>query len=222
MTGAASRTFRVGVVTDTHVGDALPALPAGIAPALAGVDLILHAGDVTTAAVLDQLGEIAPVVAVQGNHDRHAGLDLPRRAVVVIGGVRIGVTHGQRGRLPDTAATVAGIACGRPVMGGLARALASRFADVECVVFGHFHVPYLAYVGTTAVFSPGAVYVVEADPFLRYGGLKGGAFRRFRAGLPAAARVPHVGILEIADGVISPRFVPVAGHLRPPALAVDA
>src|SRR5271169_1835087 len=116
MSGASQRTYRVGVVSDTHVGDALPALPAGIPPALAGVDLILHAGDVTTRAALDQLAAIAPVVAVQGNHDRKAGLELPAQAVVTIGGVRIGLTHGLRGRFPETAAVLAGIARGRPVM----------------------------------------------------------------------------------------------------------
>ena len=81
--------YRVGVVSDTHVGDALPALPAGIAPALAEVDLILHAGDVTTRAALDQLSAIAPVVAVQGNHDSKAGLELPTQAVVTLSLIHI-------------------------------------------------------------------------------------------------------------------------------------
>jgi putative phosphoesterase len=214
MTGAVKRIYRVGVVSDTHVGDALPRLPEAVLVALGGVDVIVHAGDVTTGAVLDRLREIAPVVAVQGNHDREAGLALPPAAVVTIGGARIGVTHGLRGRLSETMAIVAGIACGRPVMAGLPRTLVARFAGVDCVVFGHFHVPYLGYVGTTMVFSPGAVYVAEADPFLQYRGIKGRAFHRFRAGLPAAARTPHIGILEIIDGVLAPRFVPLGGALR--------
>jgi putative phosphoesterase len=214
MTVGAQRTYRVGVVSDTHVGDALPELPVAVLDALGGVDLIVHAGDVTTTAVLDRLREIAPVVAVQGNHDRKAGLDLPATAVVTIGGARIGVTHGLRGRTPETAAILAGIACGRPVMAGLARTLVARFAAVDCVVFGHFHVPYLSHVGTTTVFSPGAVYVAEADPFMQYRGMRGRAFRRFRAGLPEAGHLPHVGILEIADGVVAPRFVPLVGALR--------
>jgi putative phosphoesterase len=221
MTEAIQRTYRVGIVSDTHVGDALPALPEGIAPALAGVDLILHAGDVTTRAVLDRLAAIAPVVAVRGNHDTKAGLDLPAQAVVAIGGVRIGVTHGLRGRVPETAAVLAGVARGRPVMAGLARTLAARFREVDCVVFGHFHVPYLAYIRGTTVFSPGAVYVAEADPFLRYRGIRGRAFHRFRAGLPTAAHQPHVGILEIADRVVTPRFVPLSGDLRATASAVE-
>ena len=107
-------------------------------------------------------------------------------------------------------------------MAGLARTLVARFRAVDCVVFGHFHVPYLAYVRGVLVFSPGAVYVAEADPSMVYRGMKGRAFHRFRDGLPAAAHLPHVGILEIADGVVSPQFVPLAGGLRaasPPAVA---
>lgn len=221
MISAAGRIWRVGVVSDTHVGDALPALPAGIPSALAGVDLILHAGDVTTRAALDQLAALAPVVAVQGNHDIKAGLELPAQAVVTIGGVRIGLTHGLRGRVPETAAVLAGIASGRPVMAGLARTLAARFRGADCVVFGHFHVPFLAYVRGTTVFSPGAVYVAEADPFMRYRGMRGRAFQRFRSGLPAAAHQPHVGILEIADRVVTPRFVPLSGALRATPSAVE-
>jgi uncharacterized protein len=214
VSGKVRRTYRVGVVSDTHVGDTLAVLPGGIADALVGADVIVHAGDVTTMAVLDRLREIAPVVAVQGNHDREAGLVLPTEAVVTIGGVRIGVTHGLRGRVPETAAVLAGIVRGRPVMGGLARTLVARFADVDCVVFGHLHVPYLGHVGSTTVFSPGAVYVAEADPFMRCRGVRGRAFRRFRGGLPEAARRPHVGVLDIADGVVSPRWVPLNGGLR--------
>ena len=45
--------------------------------ALAGVDLILHAGDITELSVLDRLGQIAKVIAVQGDHDRAAGIVLP-------------------------------------------------------------------------------------------------------------------------------------------------
>jgi putative phosphoesterase len=208
--------FRVGVLTDTHVGDALPTLPGGVLRAFADVDLIIHAGDVTIAAVLDQLGACAPVVAVQGNHDRKAGLELPTERVVRIGGVRIGVTHGERSLPVEVASALVGIAAGRPVLAGVPRALTRRFTDVDCVVFGHFHVPYLGRVGATTVFSPGAVYVVESDPHAASRGIKGRAYRRFRSGLPPSARIPHVGILDIDRGVIVPRFVPLGSGLRVP------
>jgi putative phosphoesterase len=193
----------------------LAQLPAGVLAALDGVDLIVHAGDITSVGVLDQVRTCAPVVAVQGNHDRAAGLELPSDVVVRIGDVRIGVTHGLRGRAVETLAIGVGIVRGRPVMAGLARSMVRRFGAVECVVFGHFHLPYLARVGPTTVFSPGAVYVVESDPYVQAHGLRGRAFERFRSGIPASGRVPNVGMLEISGGVITPRIVPVAGPLRP-------
>ena len=59
--------MRIGVVSDTH-GYFDPHLP----PLLHGVDEILHAGDVGSVAVLDQLRAIAPVQAVRGNVDSAA------------------------------------------------------------------------------------------------------------------------------------------------------
>jgi uncharacterized protein len=211
----ARRRYRVGVVADTHVGDALPALPEGVVRALEGVDLIVHAGDVTIAAVLGQLERIAPVVAVQGNHDRRADLELPAARIVRIGGARIGVTHGDRGPLAEAGWGLAGIVAGRPVLAGVPRTLASRFVDVDCVVFGHFHVPFVGRTGEVTVFSPGSVYVVDADPAAGTPrGVKGRAYRRYRRGLPVEARRPQVGVLEIVDGIVVPRFVPIDGPLR--------
>ena len=90
-----SRTVRIGVVADTHVGETLPVLPESVLEALAGSDLILHAGDITCLSVLDRLGEIAPVVAVQGDHDRDAGIDLPTARIITVRGWRMVVVPGQ-------------------------------------------------------------------------------------------------------------------------------
>ncbi|HCF85527.1 MAG TPA: hypothetical protein DEV72_10015, partial [Ktedonobacter sp.] len=53
--GIYMNTYRVGVIADTHVPKSLPALPGEIAQRFQGVDLILHAGDVTGKEVLDEL-----------------------------------------------------------------------------------------------------------------------------------------------------------------------
>src|SRR5439155_17711394 len=58
---------RIGVISDTH-----GLLRPEALRALRGVDLIVHAGDVGSAEVLDALRAIAPVVAVRGNNDRGA------------------------------------------------------------------------------------------------------------------------------------------------------
>lgn len=57
--------LKIGVISDTH-GLLRPEIPK----VFDGVDLIVHAGDIGRALVLDALGELAPVVAVKGNMDR--------------------------------------------------------------------------------------------------------------------------------------------------------
>ena len=59
----------LGLLSDTHFHDRLFELPPHLAAIFAGVDLILHAGDVGDISVLDELGHIAPVVAVHGNDE---------------------------------------------------------------------------------------------------------------------------------------------------------
>lgn len=79
----------IGVISDTHGLVRPQAMEA-----LAGVDMILHAGDVGDAAVLDALREIAPVVAVRGNNDRGEWAEsLPHWEVVEIGAVSIYMLH---------------------------------------------------------------------------------------------------------------------------------
>ncbi len=53
--------MRIGIVTDTHVGDRLPVLPEEVCEVLAGVDLVIHAGDHTAPGVARRLAELAPV-----------------------------------------------------------------------------------------------------------------------------------------------------------------
>jgi len=79
----------IGVISDTHGLVRPQAIEA-----LAGVDMILHAGDIGNSAVLDTLREIAPVVAVRGNNDRGEWAEsLPDWEVVEIGAVSIYMLH---------------------------------------------------------------------------------------------------------------------------------
>ena len=107
--------YVVGVISDTH-GLVRP----GIAAAFAGVQLILHAGDVGGSAVLAALSTIAPVEAVYGNVDDHQDPSLARERVATIGGVTIHLSHGHE--------------LGQPTP---QLALASYRGDV--VIFGHTH-----------------------------------------------------------------------------------
>jgi uncharacterized protein len=82
-------TILIGLISDTH-GLLRPEARA----ALSGVDRIIHAGDICDAGVLEQLEQIAPVVAVRGNNDRGAWADrLNTVEMIDIGKVKIYVLH---------------------------------------------------------------------------------------------------------------------------------
>jgi uncharacterized protein len=204
---------RIGVVADTHVGEHLCSLPPEIAEILEGVDLILHAGDLNVRSVLDDLGRVAPVVAVRGNHDRALG-DLPRDLLVRIGGRRIGLTHGARTAAVELPAAALSLVGGRPVLLGFDRAMRGRFGDVDCVVTGHLHMPIHRVVRGVLHFSPGAVYVPESDPRYDWSGPRGRGYRRFRSGLPPAARAPSVGLIEIDHAGLRARAVRLERPIR--------
>lgn len=192
--------MRIGVVADTHVGEVLPDLPDEVPRALAGCDLILHAGDITCMSVLERLGEIAPVVAVQGDHDRLAGIDLPRERVVVVRGRRIGLVHGRRTRAIEMPAAALSLVRGRAVLLGLHRHMRRRLGPVDLIVHGHLHMPVDAQVGGTRVFSPGAVYIPEERDASERTGIKGRAYLRFREGMSPEERASSVGIIEVGPG----------------------
>jgi putative phosphoesterase len=85
----APRVHTVGVISDTH-GLVRPEAVA----ALAGVERIVHAGDIGSRDVLAALERIAPVSAVRGNNDRDAwAAAIPQTEVIEIGGVSLYVLH---------------------------------------------------------------------------------------------------------------------------------
>ena len=84
---------RIGVISDTHIPH-FKQLPAVTWKHFAGVELIIHAGDLSILAVISELETIAPVVAVQGNIEQEeVVLKLPIKREIVIGGCRIGIVH---------------------------------------------------------------------------------------------------------------------------------
>jgi uncharacterized protein len=106
---------------------------------LAESDLILHAGDVVAASVLEELRVLAPVHAVHGNMDEPAlKAALPRTRVVEVGGARIGMIHE-----PGAAA-------------GRAERVAARFPGCDAVVYGHTHLPEVTRHGSMWILNPGS------------------------------------------------------------------
>ena len=79
----------IGIISDTHGLVRPQAIEA-----LAGVDMILHAGDIGNQEVLDTLNEVAPVVAVRGNNDKGDwAQSLPDWEVVEVGSISIYIMH---------------------------------------------------------------------------------------------------------------------------------
>ncbi len=179
------------------MGEVLPELPAAVPAAFEGCDLILHAGDITCLSVLERLGQIAPVVAVQGDHDRLAGIDLPRERIVTVRGRRIGLVHGRRSRAIEMPAAALSLARRRTVLLGLHRQMRRRLGPLDLIIHGHLHMPAYAEVRGTRIFSPGAVYIPEERDAGERTGVRGRAYMRFRHGLTDEERASSVGIVEI-------------------------
>jgi putative phosphoesterase len=122
----------IGLISDTH-GLVRPEVHT----ALAGVELILHAGDVGDDAILDELELIAPVRAVYGNTDAPGNPRLSGSIDVTIDRVRIHVSHGHEIGAPTPA-----------------KLLAAYSADV--IVYGHTHRQLIVSEADRLVVNPGA------------------------------------------------------------------
>jgi len=85
----------IGVISDTHIPERASEIPEIVFKTFKGVDIILHAGDLVSPVVREQLEELAPTKCVIGNMDRYYGLKLPERIVVEVDDIRIGLNHGE-------------------------------------------------------------------------------------------------------------------------------
>ena len=124
--------MRVGLISDTH-GHLRPE----VFDRLAGVERVLHAGDVGPPEILLDLAALAPVDAVWGNTD---GWDLrdatSERLVLELGGLRIAVVHGHRVADFDE--------------------LTAQFPGADAILHGHSHVPRRDLVGGIWLLNPGS------------------------------------------------------------------
>jgi putative phosphoesterase len=133
--------MKVAVLSDTHAPRYWKACPAEVARRLEGADLILHAGDVCRATVLEELAGFAPVRAVLGNNDTPdvAAWGAPETLRLDLDGLPAAMVHD------------AGPKRGRP------RRLRERFPGAALVVFGHSHIPLdQTTEGAPRLFNPGS------------------------------------------------------------------
>ena len=126
------------VISDTHIPH-FKKLPESIGEYFAGVELIIHAGDLSRLSVLAELETIAPVVAVQGNIEEDEVVrKLPIKREIVVGHCRIGVVH------------ILGDSHNRE------RIARQEFPHARCVVYGHTHVPWNQEHDGQLLFNPGS------------------------------------------------------------------
>ena len=119
----------VGLISDTH-----GLLRPEVVAALAGVDCILHAGDIGGPEILEELRAIAPVTVVRGNVDTEAWwAELPADATVLIGGVKIYMIHSSAEMtfFPKT-------------------------QDIDVVICGHTHSPIIETLDGVLFVNPGS------------------------------------------------------------------
>ncbi|WP_131739135.1 metallophosphoesterase family protein [Actinomadura roseirufa] len=132
--------MRAVVVSDTHAPRHWKTCPPRVAEHLRNADVILHAGDVCVAPVLDELAEYAPVHAVLGNNDGPdvAEWGAPERLELDLGGLAVAMVHNS------------GRTAGRTAR------MRSWFPAADLVVFGHSHIPLDETGDGIRIFNPGS------------------------------------------------------------------
>ena len=139
----------VAAIADTHLPRGARRLPDACLERLGGADLILHAGDVSSVAALDELRALGPPVhAVHGNADEEVlRTTLPDQLMVEAAGTCIGIVHAPG---PGT---------------GRESRLLARFPGCDAVLFGHTHLPVVERHGGIWLLNPGSPTERRRAPF---------------------------------------------------------
>lgn len=130
--------LKIGVISDTHLKKVTPELEELFQKYFHDVDILVHAGDSVSLAVLDYLSQ-RPLKAVSGNMDPfEIQQSLPHKLTFEVEGKRFGLIHGW----------------GAPW--DLPQRVLKEFSGVEVIIFGHSHVPYCSVEKGVLLFNPGS------------------------------------------------------------------
>lgn len=189
-----------GVLSDTHLPYRMKTLPPSVIKTFAGVDIILHAGDVDRIEFLSPLRAIAPLYAVRGNvhlaDGSFGGRDLPMDVQLTLAGRKVVVVHGHQPgvwgairKIPDIFLSLFDANANSRFNDRISRRLHRLFPQADVVIFGHTHKPFEKQLGKTLFFNPGAV-------------------------APTAKMQPSIGFLYFWEDKVEAKIVPVAPNGR--------
>jgi hypothetical protein len=129
----------IGILSDTHLSSAGELFRAQVAACFAEAEVILHAGDLTSLAVLEPFAD-KKIYAVHGNMCDRAVLNtLPVSRIIELAGFTIALTHGH------------GLG-----YGDLEDRLLMAFPETDCIVYGHTHRPVCHRLGGILFINPGS------------------------------------------------------------------
>lgn len=146
--------MKIGVVSDTHMPKRGKCLPEVLINGLNGVELIIHAGDINSDFVIYELEEIAIVHVVAGNTDDEYSHQLwGEKKIITIKDFKIGIIHGEgsKGTTLDRARS------------------AFEGEKLDCIVFGHSHIPFNERIEGTLLFNPGSPTDKRKQEHFSYG-----------------------------------------------------
>ncbi|MGV2938623.1 metallophosphoesterase [Mesobacillus sp. LC4] len=133
--------MKIVVISDTHMPRKSKSLPDKLLADLQDCDYIIHAGDWQTVELYNELKRFGPVIGVTGNVDGPELKSLLKtKDILQAGNFHIGVVHGHgNGKTTEK------------------RAIETFTADkVDCIVFGHSHIPVNKEVEGIIIFNPGS------------------------------------------------------------------
>jgi len=157
------RTFKIAVLSDTHIPDRTPELSQEFLAAIKNekVDMILHAGDICVQRVVDVLEKIAPFKAVRGNRDFLLFRNIPRIQQFEVFGVKFALMHGHINLLVYWIDKLLYIMTGYK-LGRYIKRLPKAAPGAKVYVFGHTHHAENLWQEDVLFFNPGSITYGDA------------------------------------------------------------
>ncbi len=175
--------MRIGLISDTHIPSVIGEIPPQVNEVFQGVDLILHAGDIYVAWVLDVLEFIAPVLAARGDDDDGEILldnRVKEKHSLIVNGVRLSLIHeitSEKSLRERTSSWR-----WQPATEQYTEEWQGDITDI--FIFGHLHRPMIDHYEGFLLLSPGSPTLPNYQP-----------------------RLGTVGLLTITSGKVEARIV---------------